>query len=464
MTSTAATPRATDSETLKQVLIPAVQEALTLARRRSKRALRIEIPVASTDAQAWCAAQSNPIKVYWWGRERTFEVAGIGAACHITGESGIEAVIDDVRNLMVENDPHMRVYGGLAFDPKTPPPTPWDSFGNISFWLPRVELMNRCGRSFIACHVLAGADSCAESELEAVAQTLDGLSRSNPEYRPELPSVVSTRTQPDKAEWIGAVSQILEDISAGSLEKIVLGRETIFQFSQAPYPSTLLRHLADLAARSFLFLFQPRLGTAFVGASPERLYRRLERHIETEAIAGTRPRGENAQADEAYAEALLSSEKDLREHRYVTDAIKKALDQLCTCTRNNDRISLLQLRQCQHLIASFEGTLTDGISDATILNALHPTPAVGGTPREAAQNRIYEHEPFPRGWYAGSVGWISASGAEFAVAIRTALLHGHSVATHCGAGIVSGSSPEAEWDEIGTKMRVMEAALSGGHE
>jgi len=196
-----------------------------------------------------------------------------------------------------------------------------------------------------------------------------------------------------------------------------------------------------------------------MGASPERLYRRTGRAIETEALAGTRPRGEGA-ADEALRAELLADDKERREHRIVVDGIREALAGLCVNVREDPTISVLQLRNCQHLFETVEGVLANGVTDGDVLRALHPTPAVGGTPTVDAVRWIAALEPFDRGWYAGPVGWIGRDSAEFAAAIRCGLACGDSLRVYSGAGIVAGSTPEREWAEIENKMSNFLEALA----
>jgi menaquinone-specific isochorismate synthase len=121
--------------------------------------------------------------------------------------------------------------------------------------------------------------------------------------------------------------------------------------------------------------------------------------------------------------------------------------------------SELRLARGRHLRSQFEGHLRDDVSTLDVLRTLHPTPAIGGVPTEAAVQAIRTQEPFARGWYAGPVGWIGPDAAEFAVAIRSGLVRDSSLALYSGAGIVDGSVPEAEWDEIEQKISDFAAVL-----
>ena len=191
---------------------------------------------------------------------------------------------------------------------------------------------------------------------------------------------------------------------------------------------------------------------AFLGASPERLFRRDGRSVESEAVAGTRPRGVSSADDEGLRDDLLHSAKDRSEHTYVSKGIGEALAPLCEELEIEDGVSEMKLARGRHLRSRVRGTLRDGVTDAALLDALHPTPAVGGHPRDEALERYRDLEPFDRGWYAGPVGWIGAEASEFAVGIRSGLVRGRTLALFSGAGIVAGSVPDEEWAEIEQKI------------
>jgi menaquinone-specific isochorismate synthase len=255
------------------------------------------------------------------------------------------------------------------------------------------------------------------------------------------------------------VDRTLAAIEKGAIEKAVLARETTFGFDAPIDPVALLRRLNASASKSYRFCFQPRPGVAFIGVSPERLYKRQERYIRTEAVAGTRPNTGDICVDAALADELLNSEKDRREHRHVFDAVRAELARQCNAVHADDDVSVLRLDRYQHLHAGIEGILDHFGTDAELLRGLHPTPAVGGVPTRKAMDWIAETEPFDRGWYAGPVGWVGCDSAEFAVAIRSALVTDNTMSVYTGAGIVEGSAPESEWAELENKLTPYTAIL-----
>jgi menaquinone-specific isochorismate synthase len=181
--------------------------------------------------------------------------------------------------------------------------------------------------------------------------------------------------------------------------------------------------------------------------------------VVSEAVAGTRERGETPEADAALREELLTSAKERREHAFVQRAIQRALETLCTSVEAADAPSELALARGRHLHAAIRGALSPDTATVDLLEALHPTPAVGGVPTDAALSAIRQQEPFDRGWYAGPVGWIGPDAADFAVAIRSGLLRPTRLALFSGAGIVDGSAPDREWAEIEQKIGDFAAVL-----
>jgi len=176
------------------------------------------------------------------------------------------------------------------------------------------------------------------------------------------------------------------------------------------------------------------------------------RLIETEAVAGTIPRGTSHEEDAALERKLMNCSKNALEHRYVVDAIRETLDELCSGVKVDPKARLVKLEGGQHLVTRFEGTLRDKVSDDRIVARLHPTPAVAGCPPEEVLRAIGEIESFDRGWYAGPVGYVGYNESEFAVAIRSALVNHDKLSLYAGAGIVEGSTAQGEWKEIETKI------------
>lgn len=192
-----------------------------------------------------------------------------------------------------------------------------------------------------------------------------------------------------------------------------------------------------------------------MGATPEWLIRKRGRRIETEAMAGSRSRAE-VDAEQR----LLASGKDLEEHRLVLEEVVRALQPVCEQLSVPDGPRIRQLRDLLHLQTPVVGQLAKDRHVLDLVGRLHPTPAVGGVPRDAALAWLAEHESESRGWYASPVGWVDAAGdGEFAVALRSALMIGNVAHLYAGAGIVRDSSPDLEYEETQLKLASMVRAL-----
>lgn len=263
-------------------------------------------------------------------------------------------------------------------------------------------------------------------------------------------------------DYRAAVARALSEIESGAFKKIVLARAQDMTADVALHPLHLLNGLRERFPECFSFSVANGRGQSFIGASPERLVRVSKGVLETEALAGSTHRGRGASEDAALGAALLNSEKDLREQRHVLDSIVRRLAPLGLELSFPETPTLRKLANVQHLHTPVSAALPADVHLLDALARLHPTPAVGGTPREAAVARIRELEGFPRGLYAGAIGWLNCrGGGEFLVGIRSALIEGNTARVFAGAGIVAGSNPEKEHAETELKFRAMREALLG---
>ena len=273
--------------------------------------------------------------------------------------------------------------------------------------------------------------------------------------------LVSTGGTPDRAVWDRIVGMYAGAVGRGRLDKVVLARREGFIAATDIDVTTALRHLAASAPESTIFAFA-RGGTTFLGASPERLVRTTGRSFETVAIAGSAARGRDAGEDAELAAWLLANEKEREEQSVVVDMLRASLQPIVETLQVPDAPAILRLRHVQHLVTPISGRLLDEAGLLALAERLHPTPAVGGAPRDMAIDLIAEHEGFDRGWYAGPIGWLGADGdGELMVALRCGLVAGAEAVLFAGCGIVADSDPDREWQESRLKLRTMAAALGG---
>jgi isochorismate synthase len=267
------------------------------------------------------------------------------------------------------------------------------------------------------------------------------------------------RSDPPAAAYARAVAEAIGRIRAGELEKVVLTRSLV-----AANPgldlSALMAELRRRDPECHLFATPAGSGT-FVGATPETLIRREGDRVVSLPHAGTAARSPDPDRDRQIAESLLHSEKNLREHAAVVEAVADGLAPHCTELRADAEPHLTATAAVWHLASAVRGRLRSRAPSALALAAaLHPTPAVCGTPAAAAGDLIARLEPRSRGLYAGLVGWVDGRGdGEWAVSLRCAMVTGRSVRIHAGAGIVALSRPDLEVEETEIKFRTMIDAL-----
>jgi menaquinone-specific isochorismate synthase len=250
-------------------------------------------------------------------------------------------------------------------------------------------------------------------------------------------------------DWRKAVTAVLDAIARGEVEKVVLARQ--WERAAPADAWALLRRLGEQNPAGYAFAFETADGAMFLGCSPERLFLRNGRTLRTEALAGTRPVSPDAATDAAYALDLFSADKDGREHAVVVKGIAAQLEGVVDDLAWSPR-RVRDAGGVRHVAQEAVGTLRDHVTDGAILDALHPTAAVCGWPRDPARALIRRHEAFDRGWYAGPFGVIGRDVSEVTVAIRSALHDGSTLRAFAGVGLVEGSDPRLELDELEMKV------------
>ncbi len=423
--------------------------------------VRIGLPHPNIDPLVWLQQQASDVRIYWAGRNDGLEVAGVGYADTVSKEAPIDynAVLQRLRSSIGSGPGDLRYFGGIRFDRYHEVSREWAPFSAYRFWLPRFELQRQGDATRLICNLAFPEDSDRISDVLRELSELSAGVAANLDGSGDMP--LSREDIPDREHWESSINWSLRAFDEQRLEKIVLARKTILSFASRLDPVLLLDRIRPITSDCYHFLFQPERGVAFIGATPERLLSRSGRYIATEAVAGTRPRGETTSGDAALIDQLLRSEKDRREHNYVRQSVAASMAPLCTSFQQDEEVSIMLLTRRMHLFSSMWGMLSDKVSDADLMRALHPTPAVGGVPTKVAMEAIAHHEPFDRGWYAGPVGWIGANASEFAVGIRSALVERNRISLYAGAGIVEGSTPEGEWEEIEQKISDFTKSLTG---
>jgi menaquinone-specific isochorismate synthase len=376
-------------------------------------------------------------RFFWRSRSGGDQTLAMGSAAF--------GSLADLLEILDDGDPGIRVFGGCRFDAASHNSSDWADFPDEYFFVPKAEIIRSGGRTTLAVNL-----SDNETDLSDVSQWIERLGDTGAAPRP---GVLTRWDQPNFTGWAEAVDRALQEFQSGPLEKVVLARKSCLELTETITPFALVEILAGGAPACFHFCLQPTANSgAFLGASPELLFRREGTRLESEAVAGTRPRSLDTVEDERLESQLLKMSKEQLEHRLVVDSLETTFRELCADFSQDTAPSVLKLSRVQHLRTAFSGELKDGVGDDAILRAFHPTPATCGSPCAAAARFIAVNELFDRGWYAGPVGFVSRDEAEFAVAIRSMLWLGRKTHVYAGAGIVDGSESEREWSELEDKI------------
>lgn len=283
------------------------------------------------------------------------------------------------------------------------------------------------------------------------------------------PTEVEERRAPDAftltarlahSDFCELVATATKEIARGAFQKVVLAREVVVETNRPILTADVVARLRALYPSCMVFSID-----GFVGASPELLVSRRGIDVRSHPLAGTFPRSGDPRSDEALAIELAGSEKDRWEHRLVVEAVAAGLARHCRELVVPDRPDIMLLRNVLHLGTEITGLLAADGDDRPptaldLVAALHPTPAVAGTPRTEALAHLLDAENFDRGLYAGAVGWVDAHGdGDWAIAIRSAELAGTTARLFAGVGIVDRSEPEAELAETQLKLQALLAAV-----
>lgn len=287
---------------------------------------------------------------------------------------------------------------------------------------------------------------------------------------PALPTIRISGVMPAEDEHVDRVTTALGLLRAddNTLEKVVLARALTLEAASRIDPEVLLAALVshDTVGNGFSVDLSAAgaqwSGRHLVGASPEVLIRRRGDLVTAHPLAGSAPRSSDPELDRATAEELRASAKNLREHAHVIDSLRASLEPLCSELDIPNHPSLTSTRQLWHLGTPVSGRLRDpSVTALDLALAVHPTPAICGTPTEAARDLIHELEG-DRGFYAGALGWCDENGdGEWMVTIRCAILEpdGTTLTAHAGGGIVADSDPSDELAETTVKFGTVLDAL-----
>lgn len=458
-----------------------MQELHNLLSKGQQNARRLRQPVLVSVAQPLAyvpdyvqlfvgARRISEFGVLWVHPTEDFWIVGAGQAVEAkgTGDERFHQITTAHKGIIdsafIEAPPQTGVgpvfVGGSRFDPQASKSAEWHGFPDALLALPQLVVSSIGQEVWVTVNVMIDPSSDIDGmETKLKAQWNELL-----EPMREVPSP-RAKIVPDGdayARWRQGVVETLAAIEEGRLTKATLAH-TLRLTAETPLRlGAILRHLIAEQPNCRIFAID-REGSCFLGATPEQLVGLGNDAVIATCLAGSLRRGDSDEEDILLGRLLLGSNKELREHSIVVDWISERLGKLCRELRWNDAPQLIKLSSVQHLATTFTGQPSLDCHVLDLVAALHPTPAVGGTPLGPALEAIRRLEKRDRGWYAGPIGWVDRRGrGEFGVAIRSALVRGNGALLYAGAGIVSGSDPEREFEETSIKFKPLLSAIGVG--
>lgn len=419
--------------------------------------------------------ETQQLHFYMERKQEGLAIAGAEVALQFTPSdsstrfASAKAFIEEtVANTLAVGDETLPFFGphffcGFTFFPENEESAP---FSASTVFVPLWQVAVQKGRCVAIANVLVEGDSNVESIAKRIwsANTKFhsiNYEENSVESEPATPlELLSSEEQGGESSFVESVQSALDLIERGKLEKIVIARALDLRANRPFHPLEILNTLRERYADCYAFSVANGKGQSFIGASPERFVAMKGGCVNIDILAGTASRGITASEDAKLGSQLLNSEKDLLEHRFVFDSVRRRLKELGIDNEQECRPVLKKLQNVQHLHVDLESECFESIHLLDLVESLHPTPAVGGKPRDVAMVKIPELEPFDRGLYAGPIGWVNAKGeGEFFVAIRSALVDGDSARLFAGVGIVEGSIPEKEYEETNLKFKALKENL-----
>lgn len=443
-----------------------------------RRLVSVAVPLEGVGPEALLRMDSLGPRGFWAREGRWF--AHLGAAARVevgdpsVGSARFQNVWDQGRKLLEGSfsdpdsaapPPPPRLFGGFAFQDSHTATDAWEGFPTALFVLPEVELMGEGDEAILTCRGFLDSEEDEGEFRGRLKQELESVSRLLTSPDEHIPSgelwIPATRVETDLESWRETVDEALTEMRKGGIDKVVLARVQSVSAEGGLDPVDVVMNLWEENPSSHVFLFQPQAGQVLLGAAPETVATLEGGRFRATAVAGSIPRGVTEAETAALAARLLASKKDRLEHRVCAEDMVARIGPLAKEVRADEKPHVLSLSTIQHLETVIEAELEDDVPVLSALEALHPTPAVCGFPRDLALEFLNREEPFHRGWYSGPVGWFDGTGdGVFVPALRSAAGQGDEWRLFAGAGIVVGSEPQKEWDETRIKFQPVLRALA----
>ena len=403
---------------------------------------KISFKVNIAHPEEWLEKQSLFPKIFWKGKHQNKLHLALDSLINFSHIPKIES------NNPVKKGP--RLFGGLAFLDSLLSKTKysvWNKFSSYPFFMPKIEIeLNASGNGILSLNSLKGTPK------ETLLSLIQQLNFEEELFSPLELKIMQRIDLPNFSSWCDTIEKSMNCFETTPLKKVVLARASYLSYDKPLCALTLLKELGKTAKNSTLFAIIPTQEGAFVGVSPETFYQRSHKRIIAEAVAGSSSKGKTEEETLQKINYLLNNKKEDIEFSYVTDFIKEKLSSLCSHVKVQTQKSITETSALFHLHTTYQGHLKEGITDKTIIESLHPTPAMGGYPQSLAVEFLDQCEPFVRGLYASPVGWMSPHETALVIAIRSAFVKNQCLTVFAGAGITEDSQSAKEWEELELKI------------
>lgn len=414
-------------------------------------------------------------RVFWSAPNGGHIMVGIGKAYTFKceGSNNFEQLDQEWKHMLDHSmiEPSKRrsgvgpvLLGAFSFDPIKVKTKLWSQFPTVKMLLPRHLLTIIDNEVWLSLNVIVHPDTDSDELADRLfKEQSDLIHDAHFSYKGTLGQAFTSIDEIAKEEWLTNVDKVAREIRNNPIEKVVLAREIRVESESSFRAEDVLYRLRNEQPTSYIYALESG-NDCFIGASPERLVKKEGNQAFTTCLAGSIARGDTEVQDDLLGNELLMDEKNIHEHEVVVRAIKSSFEQSCDEVEVPDEPILYKVRDIQHLYTPVVGKVKKGVSLLTLVEKLHPTPALGGYPREEALQIIRDLEKLDRGFYAGPIGWLDSEGnGDFAVAIRSGLLKGKQASLFAGCGIMGDSDPVSEYKETEMKLRPMLSALGGSY-
>ena len=401
------------------------------------------VPIEADIVDAFCIMQKGFTDQFvYYRKDAPRRFMGLGRCIALSSMEGVDCELEgpaDVQPVF---------FSFNRFDAENPAPCDelFDAFPRLRFMLPEIVLIQTDAGSYLQVNSLSPVYQGRVRRFLKQAASAPARTR----------RTIPHRIEPDSREdWRRAVGEALAAIDAGVVGKVVLSRRQKLVADEPFSSKDLLVNLIDGDARGTVLLYR-YADVFFCGCTPELLVRKGGARVSSMCLAGTCPAGADEQERRRLADELMADGKNRAEHDYVVRHVREVFRRVCFDVDVPQTPGIMPLTHVQHLHTPAAAQVLDGVSLWELMGDLHPTPAVSGTPVGEARMLIRRIERYNRGFFAGACGYIDAAGdGEFSVGLRTGVFDGETGWLYAGCGIVAGSEADAEYDEIGLKLKTI---------